>query len=375
MRSLLQQGKEIPCPYCAQLIAKDAFVCSQCQGVLAIGSWEAIRLAIHLEPTLANRDAETIERLTIGVRDIDEYWAEQAAELAEAQRLSEQKRIDDENQRRREAEMAREESIRASEEARKVAAAKEQARIEALGPFRKWCALHKPLLAAVTGCLIVVIASFHIKSVYQANALKDKAIHVKELKLQAKEVAAIKRSCTSLVPKLTAQLPKLKQNKISYFSVVNPYRAAEVKSYYGYSPFSYKDYGVEKSVKQTLASWDAQRDQSLKILTTSGLQNKYTRVKDSSNLKVLANFRTATTYTKSSAWVSKNFWTVLKTSTETTAALQDTSAFFTSISEYDDPTKLINPSWIGGQGQGPFPTYLGLESSWTDLIKTCKAIR
>jgi len=364
MRKLLQQGKDIPCPYCAQLIAKDAFVCSQCQGVLSIGSWEAIRLAIHLEPTLAYRDAETIERLTVGVREIDEYWAEQAAELAEAQRLSEQQRIDEENQRRREAEIAREESIRASEEARKVAAAKEQARIEALGPFRKWCATHKPLLAGAAGSIVVIAALSGLISVSHANAARDKAN-------QVKVAAEVKKSCTALVPQLTAHVPKLKHLKSGYLRAMKSY--GNVSSFSDQWDFTDGNASVEKSVARLMRSMEAQRIQGLKVLRTSNIQGNSTRVNDAKILRVLDTYRAATSSTRSSAWVSKIF-AAHEAVGGSGLGLYYTEKFFTSSgSGYTPSTNKHIDQWIAGQG--PLTTYLGLERSWTDLIKSCKAIR
>ena len=56
-------GKDLPCPYCAQLISKHALVCNYCQGSLTIGNAESIRVAILSKPYLAARDAETIKQL------------------------------------------------------------------------------------------------------------------------------------------------------------------------------------------------------------------------------------------------------------------------------------------------------------------------
>jgi hypothetical protein len=73
-------GKDLPCPYCAQLISKHALVCNFCQGSLTIGSAEYIRVAIIAKPYLVARDAETIKMLMAEVSRID-------AEQQELQRI------------------------------------------------------------------------------------------------------------------------------------------------------------------------------------------------------------------------------------------------------------------------------------------------
>jgi hypothetical protein len=64
-------GKDLPCPYCAQLISKHALVCNYCQGSLTIGNAEYIRVAITAKPYLVARDAETIKMLMAEVARID----------------------------------------------------------------------------------------------------------------------------------------------------------------------------------------------------------------------------------------------------------------------------------------------------------------
>jgi len=64
-------GKDLPCPYCAQLISKHALVCNYCQGSLTIGNAEYIRVAIIAKPYLVARDAETIKMLMAEVSRID----------------------------------------------------------------------------------------------------------------------------------------------------------------------------------------------------------------------------------------------------------------------------------------------------------------
>ena len=73
-------GKDLPCPYCAQLISKHALVCNFCQGSLTIGSAEYIRVAIIAKPYLVARDAETSKNLMAEVSRID-------AEQQELQRI------------------------------------------------------------------------------------------------------------------------------------------------------------------------------------------------------------------------------------------------------------------------------------------------
>ena len=117
----LTKGKDIPCPYCAQLIAKEAIVCCSCQGVLSIGSSEAIRAALLSDASLALRNEDSFARLRLAVSEIDEASKRQATEKAAADaRMAAQAKADEahlqelwkrENQqaeivRRRAAEMA-----------------------------------------------------------------------------------------------------------------------------------------------------------------------------------------------------------------------------------------------------------------------------
>lgn len=64
-------GKDLPCPYCAQLISKHALVCNHCQGSLTIGNAEYIRVAITAKPYLVARDVGTIKMLMAEVSRID----------------------------------------------------------------------------------------------------------------------------------------------------------------------------------------------------------------------------------------------------------------------------------------------------------------
>jgi hypothetical protein len=170
---------------------------------------------------------------------------------------------------------------------------------------------------------------------------------------------------------LTARIPKLKHLKISYLKAIKPY--GNVSSSSDQWDFLDNDDAVEKSVATVLRAWEGQRNQGLKILKTSGFQGSSTRINDPKILQVLENYRAASSNTKSSAWVSKIF-AAHRAVGGSGKELYYTQKFFTSSSSGYTPSKIkqIDP-WIAGQG--PFPTYLGLESSWTDLIKSCKAIR
>jgi hypothetical protein len=64
-------GKDLPCPYCAQLISKDALVCNYCQGSLSIGNAAYIRVAITAKPYLVARDSATIKELMVEIARID----------------------------------------------------------------------------------------------------------------------------------------------------------------------------------------------------------------------------------------------------------------------------------------------------------------
>ena len=67
----IKYGKELPCPYCAQLISKDALVCNYCQGSLSIGNAAYIRVAITAKPYLVARDSATIKELMVEIARID----------------------------------------------------------------------------------------------------------------------------------------------------------------------------------------------------------------------------------------------------------------------------------------------------------------
>lgn len=86
-------GKDLPCPYCAQLISKHALVCNYCQGSLSIGNAEYIRVVITAKPYLAARDAETIKQLMAEVARIDSEQQELQRIIAE---IEEEKRQQEE---------------------------------------------------------------------------------------------------------------------------------------------------------------------------------------------------------------------------------------------------------------------------------------
>jgi len=79
LSDLQSQGKDVPCPYCAQLISKNALLCNHCQGILNIGSWTSIRLVIMADPRMALRDADTVKEFTHRVKELDDISAEAMA--------------------------------------------------------------------------------------------------------------------------------------------------------------------------------------------------------------------------------------------------------------------------------------------------------
>lgn len=74
--ALLSEGRDVPCPYCAQLISRDALVCSECQGLLGEWSWASIRAVVMADPTLVLRDPETVQRLRATLVTIEAQVAE-----------------------------------------------------------------------------------------------------------------------------------------------------------------------------------------------------------------------------------------------------------------------------------------------------------
>jgi uncharacterized protein YjbI with pentapeptide repeats len=147
MQRLLMLGKDIPCPYCSQLIAKDALVCSSCQGNLGIGSWTAVRAALMLDPLLAHRDSETLVRLQTQVKQIEEWWAEEQRQEVERQAQAARERQAEAD---RQAELAR---IKAAE-----IREKEQARLAAMSPMRRWLITNRAL-ALTAGVALILLLS------------------------------------------------------------------------------------------------------------------------------------------------------------------------------------------------------------------------
>jgi len=83
LQRTMMVGKEVPCPYCAQLIAREASICSQCHGTLRLGSFHAMRLAIQQDPSLTLKSEESLAALQNRVRVLDRLIARQTS-LAES---------------------------------------------------------------------------------------------------------------------------------------------------------------------------------------------------------------------------------------------------------------------------------------------------
>ena len=175
MQRLLMLGRDIPCPYCSQLIAKDAIVCNQCQGVLSIGSWEAIRAVLLTDPTLAFRDSDSFTRLASRVSDLEVLWTKE--------RLVAEEMIKYDNQVKSERKIAETERLRQEaldQEAEKKKLANDK--IEAMGKSKRFLYRNKVWLSLLLS--FVLISPFLFKAgkekqskqaVVERVTLRDKA--------------------------------------------------------------------------------------------------------------------------------------------------------------------------------------------------------
>ena len=93
-------GKDVPCPYCAQMIASQALICNYCQGAISIGSPEAIRAAVLMNPSLAIRTEEAHLKLVEVVKSFDVEFRKQAKERKRIEKLAEEDRQRKERQRK-----------------------------------------------------------------------------------------------------------------------------------------------------------------------------------------------------------------------------------------------------------------------------------
>ena len=129
-------GKDLPCPYCAQLISKHALVCNYCQGSLTIGNAEYIRVAITAKPYLVARDAETIKMLMAEVSRIDVEQQELQRIIAEieeeAKKQEEIKQIEFHKNLARASEVERLEKEKKKKNEQKAAKDKQQADLRLL---------------------------------------------------------------------------------------------------------------------------------------------------------------------------------------------------------------------------------------------------
>ena len=129
-------GKDLPCPYCAQLISKHALVCNYCQGSLTIGNAEYIRVAIIAKPYLVARDAETIKMLMAEVSRIDVEQQELQRIIAEIEeetrKQDEIKQIEFHKNLARASEVERLENEKKKRNEQKAAKDKEEADFQSL---------------------------------------------------------------------------------------------------------------------------------------------------------------------------------------------------------------------------------------------------
>lgn len=90
---LRKLGKDLPCPYCAQLISKNALICNFCQGALTVGDWEYLKVALKTKPYLAAKDPATIKELVAEIKRIDEEQRELVALLRLAKQQEAQQKL------------------------------------------------------------------------------------------------------------------------------------------------------------------------------------------------------------------------------------------------------------------------------------------
>lgn len=392
IKRLLEQGKDIPCPYCAQLIAKGAFVCSQCQGVLSIGSWDAISAAIQLEPKLAFRDPETIELLTSKVKALDEHWAEEARKAKQREeeiRLKHQAEIAQQRiarDKQREAERKAQAELAAQKEAER------QEYLNSLHPFNRWWRVNwernRFILLAV---VVLVPLLFWIGSGIKSQQDRTKA-----------QQMAAKALCRKTVPVVQSGLLRLRAIKHNYNQAL-PIDKDGFRTYALNKTF-YKSKDLK--IKQILSSLDAT---NRKILRT------FKRGTSTPTIQIANAYIKVTNDTKNALWVPVVYkkekkeakqgyvthtmsctpnwsadWTDIATGNASRSTCRDiperefftfgnildrsTEPFFTSQDPSNDWNSKVTSEHVSLKYRDRI-TYLGLESSWKTWISACSTVK
>jgi uncharacterized protein YjbI with pentapeptide repeats/ElaB/YqjD/DUF883 family membrane-anchored ribosome-binding protein len=139
MKRQLAHGRDVTCPYCSQLISKDALMCNHCQGALNFASWPAIRACIVRDPSLIARDSVTLDNLAAAARLVDAQWAqmerERQAAVAQAEFLQRQAAAAAERRRQEELD----------------------AKLAAMNPALRWIRFHPTLTVGLCAGLLVLI--------------------------------------------------------------------------------------------------------------------------------------------------------------------------------------------------------------------------
>lgn len=391
IKRLLEQGKDIPCPYCAQLIAQDAFVCSQCQGVLSIGSWEAISAAIQLEPRLAFRDSETIELLASKVKALDEHWAEEA-------RISKQREM--EIRLKHQQEIVRQRSVRnkqleaeqrAKAELEAQKSAERQEFLESLHPLNRWWRINwernRFILLAV---VVLVPLLFWIGSGIKSQQDRTKA-----------QQMAAKALCKKTVPVVQSGLIRLRAIKHNYNQTL-PIDKDGFRTYALNKTF-YKSKDLK--ITQILSSLDATNRKILRIFKlgpstpTRQIANTYIKVtNDTKNaLWVPVVYKKEkkeakqgyVTHTMSCTPNWSADWTDVASGNASRSTCRDipkreyftfgnildrsTEPFFTSLDLLNDWNSKVTSEYVSVKYRDRI-TYLGLENSWKKWISACSTV-
>ena len=387
------------CPYCQEVIDSQAQICAKCQGILSIGSFEAIRQALHINPKLALRDRETIAELTSAVRNIEASRAQFEQERQEQQlraRQAEEAAI----QVRRIAEQeaaakAEAERIRIKEERARADQQREEnerLRIEGLHPTARWVLTHKRQTKILAASLVaVLLLSF-------AGVKK----HAADVAAQARELELIqiqKALCANEVPKIKRKQKVLANARARYYRLEDKTNAW------------WETYGLNRPQLNALYDQYYARANSMPSSDWADEQmNKHNRMEERTNKALFINlintmkpihemqkntyaqYLDATHQTnmnlKTKAWLALErvhsrevslygLATIMRNQIRNEVGfesfMQFIEPFFTSI-ETNDATGEYKRVLAFDTVYEPIATADGLETAWNQMISTCKAL-
>lgn len=368
MRRLLMQGKDIPCPYCQQLIAKDAYVCSQCQGVLSIGSWEAIRAAIQIDPSLAFRDSETFEKLSKRVEELDQHWAD----LAKKQQLREQRKLEIERHKKNLEKKRLDEIQRKKIDDR-------NAYLKSLNPTRRWIIKNKVMCAILV--LIIICGSLLLyERNYQISAAKTFCSNaIPQLKSDAGALSKLQLRYAGLQRNIDSWWAQNGGNRHDY-STLPTYEISAQQLQIGDKLFDRPNYKLQTKLRKIIYDLKAITTHNSDLIHSDQkfglnsylLDDKYKKIEP---LIAVAQHRINSMDIVFNGFKFDSYGPYRYKNLE--SQLDYPEAFFTSKGTGDDkPTLMTNNQEDGFNDDAPeFSTYLGLKTAWNDLSNACKKIQ